>query len=75
MKLYLVIDDAEELNRKWAVDLGCDMKQSNRLFKSYPWGLQVTDTRWIPAEYQGQLKGFDYLTDEQKSDTTPQEEI
>jgi len=71
MILYLVVEGACSLNEQIAIDAGCDMAKTPRLFKCYGWGFQVTDTRWLPEQYHGDLKGFNYLTPEQQSDLTP----
>jgi len=73
MIMYLVIENAEALTAQWSIDAGCDTSKTLNLFTYYPWGLQVTDTRWIPEEYHGDIKGFNYLTPEQQSDLTPYE--
>ena len=68
MKMYLVIENSCELNKQLAINTGCDMSQSTRIFRCYGWGLEVSNVSMLPAEYHGKLKGFDYLTDEQKAD-------
>jgi len=72
---YLVIDNACELNKQMAIDAGCDMSQTNRVFPCYGWGFAVDDMSHLAVEQIKDLIEFEDLTIDQQQDVNPLEEF
>lgn len=73
MTKYLVTENACAKNKQMAIDAGCDMQQTDRVYPCYGWGFAVDNTQHLTQEQIDSLVEFEDLTLEQQQDIEPTE--